>query len=831
MNLGDLDVHLVNRKSAPLLLDALSSGANNTTDNRPRIQRVLTSERPITPLNVRLEADRSPSFTSTISSAETASAETVVRWQPPSRNRSPQRSEDTLRPDTYRQSVDANERSYTSSAPLVVRFDEEQIRSNEAQSSKREGKMEALSLQTSPPTPVDDTPYIRFAIDQLTRDQELQRPATAASSDSYPVERIIADDGLGYMSAEREREAMRLVRKHRSSPGEGRLFAFNATRPLSISSMPPPADHFLARQTSDPEVFMPVRMARGTYRYPDLTYVPTILRTLSMITLSCLCLLMIAALMFCTIYSSRHHGLAEWLTGIYDGRYFLFSFLPQILAACIFLYVQCIMSASTRVMPYTLMAMDDVENRKDAMFLGVFPRTMLWPTWDGPLSVNVANLLYWLTIFTIPLQSSLFSVEQVDGRWRWVIVQGVAWTLVALYILVLIATVIVWVFFFRRTTGLMWDPRSLADVIALLPRSNCLRDFPGTEIMRNVKDIRHKLRLRSDRLGYWRTPNKNQGIFYCVGEAGASTRQYTLQAGRLHEKSSVSAEGDVEKAELYNSNTRFRHIPWFLRDTFVILWAVAGLIFLLALIIVSFLPSTAIRKGFSAQVPVLPNSTGFTPANFLYSFVPSVIGMLLYLFLQPLDMALRKLQPWAELAGPVGTTAEHSLLLDYPACLPVECSLKAFRNRHYRIAFISLLSPLFLLIPVLAGGVFFPLTTPSREVRMIPNLPSFYIILTLLILYLIALLLLIPSRYEMHLPHGVDCLAEIFSFVYGSQMLDDAAFRAPRSKADLVSRLMAEKVRGDQNRFAFGVYQGRAGGECLGIERLGRRGAQEVVIL
>jgi Protein of unknown function (DUF3433) len=556
-----------------------------------------------------------------------------------------------------------------------------------------------------------------------------------------------------------------------------------------------------------------------------------------MIALSFLCLLMIAALMFCAIYSTYHNGLLDWYGGIYGGRYFLFSFLPQILAACIFIYVQCVMSAMTRIMPFTMMAMDDVDKRTNALFMNLFPQTMLWPRWDGPISIDIANSFFWLSIFTIPLQSCLFSVVQVDGVWRWTAVQGIAWTLVAVYILILMATVMSALFFFRRMTGLMWDPRSLADIIALLPRSNCLRDYPGTDIMRSKADIRHKLALRSDRLGYWRTPNRTQGIFYCVGEEGASTRQYTLEAGKLSEKKSgmelnLGRSSDLEMAaELYNTNTRFRYIPWFLRDEFVVLWCVAGFIFLLALFIVSFLPSTAIRNGFPPLVPVVATIGGFSSANFLYSFIPSVIGMLLYLLFQPIDIAFRKLQPWTSLGTSNGVTAEQSLLLDYTAALPISCTLTALSARHYRIAALSILSFLFILIPILAGGIFFPLTTPALQIRMIPNLPSFYIVLALLILYLLGLVITIPHRYPMHLPHDVSCLAEIFSFVYNSGILEDASFSAPKSKADLDTRLMAVKARGEVNRYAFGVLRGRDGRECLGVERMGRRGGEEVLVL
>jgi hypothetical protein len=698
--------------------------------------------------------------------------------------------------------------------------------------------MEGIELDTSPPTPnTDDTPYIRFAIDQLTRDQDIratERPTTGSSADSYPVDRIIPDHGLGYVS--HTREELALARKHRSSPGEGRLFNFNATRPLSYDSNLPKANMpYKHNLSSDSEIFIPVEPPYRSTRYPDLTFIPTILRPFSMMTLSFLCLLMITALIFCAIYSTYHSGLVSWSGGIYGGRYFIFGFLPQIIAACLFLYIQGVMSAMTRIMPYTLMAMDDAKSRTDALFLEVFPRSLLWPRVQGSKGIGVSNTFFWLSVFTIPLQSCLFSVIQVDGVWRWTAVQGIAWTLVAIYILVLIATVIVGLFFHHRMTGLMWDPRSLADMISLLPRSNCLRDYPGTDIMPNKEDIRTKLALRSDRLGYWRTPKRAQGIFYCLGEAGASIRQYSLEGGKIQEKTSstdVYKASDVEKlADLHNANARFRHITWYLRDTFIIFWSVAAFILLLALVIISFLPSTAIHNGFPPLVSALPNSAGYSPANFLYSFVPSLLGLLLYLFFQPLDMGLRKLQPWAELGHQEGATVERSLLLDYTAALPIECTLSALKGGHYRVAIISLLSFLFILLPVLAGGLFFPLTTPSHELRVIPNLSSFYVILAILILYLIGLLILIPNRHQMHLPHGVDCLAEIFTFVYGSGILDDAAFRAPKSKADLVTRLMAVYTGGQESRYAFGVFRGRNGRQCLGIEKLGRRGAQEIMVL
>lgn len=78
---------------------------------------------------------------------------------------------------------------------------DQRIRSRETRASKRPILDE---LDSGPPTPdTDDTPYIRYAIEALTRDGDLkrsQRPGTA-ESEEYPVERYIYDEGLGYVQS------------------------------------------------------------------------------------------------------------------------------------------------------------------------------------------------------------------------------------------------------------------------------------------------------------------------------------------------------------------------------------------------------------------------------------------------------------------------------------------------------------------------------------------------------------------------------------------------------------------------------------------------------
>jgi hypothetical protein len=73
----------------------------------------------------------------------------------------------------------------------------------------------------SPPTPgMDESPYIRFAIEQLTRDEELlgRGRQGSISSQEYPVDRIIPDEGLGYYTAPAPQTQAQQPRKTSPSP-------------------------------------------------------------------------------------------------------------------------------------------------------------------------------------------------------------------------------------------------------------------------------------------------------------------------------------------------------------------------------------------------------------------------------------------------------------------------------------------------------------------------------------------------------------------------------------------------------------------------------------
>jgi hypothetical protein len=372
----------------------------------------------------------------------------------------------------------------------------------------------------------------------------------------------------------------------------------------------------------------------------------------------------------------------------------------------------------------------------------------------------------------------------------------VIWTVAALYVLLVIALIIVMIVL-RKPTGLRWDPRSLADIIALLERSNVMAEYEGSETF--GKGDWDRLRNRADRIGYWSTSNRTNDIFYGIGEENGETRRFSIEDGRIREKlsdrthpeQSQTQSGDFHiRTDIRSSSVRLRFLPWYLKDGAVIAYIVIGIILLIAFYVISYVNS-AVRLGFLPSVTARTNAAGFSTSNFLYSFVPAVIGMLLFLALLSVDYSRRVLQPYMSLSSPGGATAETSLLADYPCRLPLSATLAALVNRHFATALLSFVSLASLAIPVLAGGCFWTqYYTNEDTVRVAADPSAYYALCFFLALYIVGLFALLPGRKKAKLPHRSNSVAEIVSWVYQSPILGDRAFNRPQTKPELVTKLM-----------------------------------------
>ncbi|KAF2170421.1 hypothetical protein M409DRAFT_51466 [Zasmidium cellare ATCC 36951] len=844
---------------------------------------------------------------------------TITRYQtPPSRYRTPQQSRDVLPlPQQHevdeqmgeepfrqtpmrghgkrRQSVEEGSSQAAVEQPLLAGSQQQQgqlreggIRRKpvpstvmESGSSNRNSRISPTIAQSSvardinrerdAPTPhVDDTPYIHFALDQLTRDEEVrgsrQYGIAPGIDGNYPyqvpanVQWPTQPQGARYEQLPQEEKDISEQSPYMDNPPPR-----NPDR-LSQSGRP-------EAQRQGPNVFIPVPQEES--RQAPLNFVPGILRPLQLGLFIFVVLAYLICLIVAAAWSRANTGLWRYLS-FGDGRYFLFQYFPTMLGMIVLVWLFEVQKAIYRMAPFIAMGSSSVPTaRIVAARLPLHPRGFVLPYFGhfGAKLPIIGTFLFiaWLQLFTIPLLGSSFNVYQSNGVWRWIATQGVIWTVIALYILLLLALMILLVWLMRTTTGLKWDPRSLADMIVLLERSNAL-DGQGESV---------------PQLGYFRTSHRPNEVFHAYGTADKPARSYAVVDGQYREQRysnpnfeadaanppRLSKEpmlprqgthGDEEALENHHSSA----LPWFLKPSLALLWPIIAIVLLLAFLIVSYLPSTTSTKGFRPMLPSAVNNMGFSSGNFLYSFIPTFLATLCFVFWMEIDYAYRKLAPLSALASHTrgddrpGDIPERTLLLSYAADLPILTTLSALFNADYRLAFLTTITLLSTTLPILASGIFWSqFYIPQQRVLISAHMPGYYALTVFLTLHALAYLAIFPPATLRHTTTpNLDTFDNTISLFRQSRLLDDLAFRNPVSKTDLVTRLLsarpgsalvipnaaaaaskislADSIRGfgraraaaagdeekatsgAMTKYALGRFVGRDGKEFVGIDRV-----------
>lgn len=674
---------------------------------------------------------------------------------------------------------------------------------------------------------MDDRPFVLYALDQITR---------IGSTDGSETLRVRSYESTSSTTPSVVYPPAYLTKGRswlRNGPPAGEP---NHPKPdPKLKYTPKDSLASLALLDSGEEIYLAQDLPMRPGRNPPLDFLPMTLHHWSRNLLALCVLLMTTAILFCAEYSRRHNGLWEH-SSPFDGRYVLFHYLFPIIAAGLYLWIQGLMAILHRIAPFMTMTSLNPKKRQEAIFKSLYPSSMLLPRLNyfraSQAVLGIISLLAFPVLFTIPLASSLFSVTLHDGIWRYSTSLPIAYLLASLYILVLMALFLFFIFFFRREhgTGLRFDPRSLADIISLLSRSNCMDDYAGSELL-SRKDMKEALRDRSDRLGYWRTTKPTQEEFYGIGSEGAPARRYSIRDGYAFPHMRVRDSFDAEKGQdIDREEFRHAYVPWYLSRAAAIAWPFLFGALYIALLVVAFLPKTALSRGFPPGLNAKSGAAGFSHSNFAYSFIPSLLGLLLFLGMQKLFFTLARLYPWAELSEPGGETAARSLLVDYSASctMPFGALLLAITNGHWLIALLSIMAPVSILLPTQAGGCFTTYTAqPSQLLLIFPHKSAFYTLIVILGLYLLTLVIVaikvVGMGKRLRMPKPIKCLADLTSLLYASGVLGDAAFQGVYSRVDLRTRLLTSRERGGRPvKYFLGTFMGEDGERHLGIERVGR---------
>lgn len=695
--------------------------------------------------------------------------------------------------------------------------DTERISPTLAQSSAAKD----IGRETNAPTPgVDDTPYIHFALDQLTRDEEVRGSRHYPLQDTavYRQQQETSPINIPWPAALQPQHRYETVSQDEqfdNRPDSLSMTQAAPTRnPHRLSAVLHPQSEKEIAAQSAANLFVPAVESRHSF----LNFIPGTLRPLYLSLFIVLLVLYIACLVLAAVWSRINTGLLEY--GVFgDGRYVLFQYVPALLGILLWFGLVQIVVAVYRIAPFIAMSnTTSPQARKAGQTLPLQPRSFFLPSFQhfgaGQPVMAIFLFLAWAQIFTIPLLGSVFNVYQdLQGRWQWIAVQGVIWTAIALYILLAISLIALAIKLRNVPTGLKWDPRSLADMIVLLERSNALDDAPGENV---------------PRLGYWHTTHRPTELFQTWGIDAKPARSYAIESGRITEKrysnpdADLEAGGERQSKEAFlpkdtrptssaaTTGSRTSPIPWFLTPFWALLWPVIALVLLVAFLVIAYLPTTSLRNPFAPLVSSAVGTFGFSGTNFLYSFLPTLLAMICLLGWMDLDYATRLLAPYASLSETTKTTltsksgrmeevgdiAERTLLTSYSAHVPVVVTVSAILNKHWRVAITSAITPLAGALPILASGIWWAeFYVGFQRVGVSTHLPGFYALTAFVVIFALGWIVCswqpASLRHSAHLlPAKLDTFAGIRELVKESKILDDVAFRAPVSRTDLVTRLL-----------------------------------------
>ncbi|PHH88562.1 hypothetical protein CDD83_7368 [Cordyceps sp. RAO-2017] len=224
--------------------------------------------------------------------------------------------------------------------------------------------------------------------------------------------------------------------------------------------------------------------------------------------------------------------------------YVLLKVLPPAIGTITASCLKSIVLNLSRVTPFILCAAGDSTTPKDrlggtagdSILRRYFPeysfRAAL-ATKNGLLLVS--QLLEFSTVFILGFKATLLSTTDEQGVR---VNMGVqvneygAYCLLGFYLLIDLHTVWVMGYLWNRTTGLRWDPTSIADHLVLFRKASFLDEFAGTCI---AKSSLRKARLRNLRLrlGYWRTGTELwHGFDVCTSSPSHSSQTEAPPAER-----------------------------------------------------------------------------------------------------------------------------------------------------------------------------------------------------------------------------------------------------------------------------------------------------------
>jgi Protein of unknown function (DUF3433) len=203
--------------------------------------------------------------------------------------------------------------------------------------------------------------------------------------------------------------------------------------------------------------------------------------------------------------------------------YFAIQILPPILGTISASLWRTIAITLGRIWPYSssTSGISSANRGRDSARQTVLARYFLIPEIvdiirNGDGLLGFTWILWTLSSTVLPFKAVLLNTTDWDNYWEATVAAWALYALIVFYI-ILIAGLIALIYCFREnpTTGLRWDPVSIADHLVLFHHSNFLAEFEGTETASRDR-MYERFRHGRFRLGYWSRGSK--GFWHGFGQ-------------------------------------------------------------------------------------------------------------------------------------------------------------------------------------------------------------------------------------------------------------------------------------------------------------------------
>jgi hypothetical protein len=213
-----------------------------------------------------------------------------------------------------------------------------------------------------------------------------------------------------------------------------------------------------------------------------------------------------------------------------ENVHMISRYFPSIVGTVTVLFFRQTVREALRMEPFVKMADQNGEQTTGSRpWKGVGGAWFPWQsfTTTPKTAISLFSLVCQFVVsFIVSLKVALFaSVEHIDNdrnKPYWILTVRFypAVVLIAGYVFMIVYTLYISLHFRRKSTGLKWDPVSIADYASLFAHCNALEYFAPLELQHDLRPKHVMVPNRRFRLGYWTRERDNPrkiDVVYGIG--------------------------------------------------------------------------------------------------------------------------------------------------------------------------------------------------------------------------------------------------------------------------------------------------------------------------